>query len=98
MPRQFIFTAAGKVHDLKAAAALEWCAGGTYIFARGYFGFDFLQTVADAGAHFLVRFKRHVHGEVVTFKLLPGGALPTGVAELILDAVVTLPGWETQTL
>jgi hypothetical protein len=60
IPRQFVFTASGKVHDLKAAAALTFCAHWTYIFDRGYFGFDFLQAVANAGAHFVVRFKRHV--------------------------------------
>src|SRR5207244_9761644 len=31
IPRQFIFTASGKVHDLKAAAALSFGAGWTYI-------------------------------------------------------------------
>lgn len=33
VPRQFVVTASGKVHDLKAAAALEFCAGWTCIFA-----------------------------------------------------------------
>lgn len=97
IPRQFVFTASGKVHDLKAAAALTFYAGWTYIFDRGYFSFDFLQAVADVGAHFVVRFKRHVKCQIVSSRPLPTGALPTGVKELILDALVILPGWETQT-
>jgi hypothetical protein len=98
IPRQFIFTAAGKVHDLKAAAALEFCAGWTYIFDRGYFGFDFLQALVDTGAHFIIRYKRNVQCEVLKLAPLPSGPLPAGVAELILDASVQLPGWETATL
>jgi hypothetical protein len=81
----------------KAAAALTFCAHWTYIFDRGYFGFDFLQAVANAGAHFMVRFKRHVKCQIVSPRPWPTGALPAGVKELILDALVTLPGWETQT-
>ena len=98
IPRQFVFTSAGKVHDLKAAAALQFCAGWTYIFDRGYFGFDFLQAVVETGAHFVIRFKRHVQCEIVRLAQLPSGPLPAGVADLILDARVKLPGWETQTL
>lgn len=98
IPRQFVFTAAGKVHDLKAAAALEFCAGWTYIFDRGYLGFDFLQALVDTGAHFVIRCKRNVQCEVLTLAPLPSGPLPAGVAELILDASVRLPGWETTTL
>jgi hypothetical protein len=30
VPNQFVFTAAGRVHDLKAATALKFCAGWTY--------------------------------------------------------------------
>ena len=97
IPRQFIFTAAGKVHDLKAATALEWSAGWTYLFDRGYFGFDFLQTVVNAGAHFVVRLKRNVACQFVSQRVLPTGTLPAGVRELILDALVTLPGWPTKT-
>jgi hypothetical protein len=98
IPRQFVFTASGKVHDLKAAAALQFCAGWTYIFDRGYFGFDFLQAVVETGAHFVIRFKRHVQCDIVRLAPLPSGPLPAGVADLILDATVKLPGWETQTL
>jgi hypothetical protein len=97
IPRQFVFTAAGKVHDLKAATALQWSANWTYLFDRGYFSFDFLQTVINAGAHFVVRFKRQVQCEIVSLRALPSGPLPAGVAELILDALVTLPGWATNT-
>lgn len=95
--RQFVFTASGKVHDVKAAAALSWCAGWTYIFDRGYFGFGFLQAVVDAGAHFVMRLKRHIPCELLSYAQLPTGTLPAGVTELILDATVKLTGWETQT-
>jgi hypothetical protein len=97
IPRQFVFTAAGKVHDLKAAAALSFSAGWTYIFDRGYFGFDFLQAVVDAGAHFVIRLKRNIACEIVALTALPTGTPPTGVAELILDATIKLTGWDTQT-
>lgn len=98
IPRQFVFTGSGKVHDLKAAAALEFCAGWTYIFDRGYLGFDFLQALLDTGAHFVIRCKRGVQCEVLALASLPSGPLPAGVAELILDASVRLPGWETAPL
>ena len=97
IPRQFIFTASGKVHDLKAATALSFGTGWTYIFDRGYFGFDFLHTVIDAGAHFVIRLKRNIPCEIVALAALPTGTLPAGVAELILDATVKLTGWDTQT-
>jgi hypothetical protein len=42
VPEQFVFTASGKIHDLKAAAALTWSAGWTYLFDRRYFSFDLL--------------------------------------------------------
>ena len=98
IPTQFVFTASGKVHDVKVAAALKFCAGWTYIFDRGYFGFDFLDTVAAAGAHFVVRLKRGVNYEVVKHGPLPSGALPVGLKALLGDYTVKLPGWDTQTL
>jgi hypothetical protein len=98
IPRQFVFTAAGKVHDLKAAATLQFGAGWTYIFDRGYFGFDFLQALLDAGAHFVIRFKQGVKCEIVALAPLPTVRLPAGVADLILDATVKLTSWETPTV
>ncbi len=50
VPQQFVFTASGKVHDLKATAALRWSAGWTYLFDRGYFSFDLLSVLLNAGA------------------------------------------------
>jgi len=34
VPQQFVFTASGKVNDLKAAAGRAWSAGWTYLFDR----------------------------------------------------------------
>ena len=97
LPRQFVFTASGKVHDLKAAARLAFCAHWTYVFDRGYFGFAFLQAVLDAGAHFVIRLKRNIPCAIVALAPVPPGRLPTGVAELILDGTVKLTGWDTPT-
>src|SRR5262249_13350301 len=57
VPNQFVFTAAGRVHDLKAATALKFCADWTYLFDRGYFSFDFLTAGIAVGAHFVIRLK-----------------------------------------
>jgi hypothetical protein len=59
IPQQWVVTT-GKVHDLKGAATLQWARHWTYIFDRGYLGFDFLSTLLDARAHFVVRFKAGV--------------------------------------
>lgn len=98
IPHQFVFTASGKVHDLKAAAALRFCAGWTYIFDRGYFGFDFLTFVVSAGAHFVVRLKRGVPYEIVHRAPLPTTKLPAGLKALSGDYTVTLPGWDRAAL
>lgn len=98
IPTQFVFTASGKVHDVKVAAALKFCAGWTYIFDRGYLGFDFLATVVAAGAHFVVRLKRGMNHEIIQSATLPTGALPAGLKALLGDYTVKLPGWDTQTL
>jgi Transposase DDE domain len=50
----------GKVHDLKGAMPLHWVRHWTYIFDRAYLGFEFLRTLLEAGAHFVVRFKEGV--------------------------------------
>lgn len=98
IPQQFVFTASGKVHDLKAAAALKFCAGWTYIFDRGYFGFDFLSVVVTAGAHFVVRLKRGVKFDIVQRAPLPTGTLPAGLKALLGDYSVKLPSWKTAPL
>lgn len=98
IPNQFVFTASGKVHDLKAAAALQFCAGWTYVFDRGYFGFDFLTLVANAGAHFVVRLKRGVTYEIVHSAPLPATPLPAGLKALLGDYTVSLPGWDAAAL
>jgi hypothetical protein len=71
VPNQFVFTAKGRVHDLKAAMALQFCAGWTYLFDRGYFSFDFLTVVLNAGAHFVIRLKDGVSYCVVKRHAIP---------------------------
>ena len=56
IPQQLVVTT-GKVHDLRGARPLHWARHWTYIFGRAYLGFDFLSTLLEAGAHFVVRFK-----------------------------------------
>ena len=92
IPQQVVVTT-GKVHDLKGAATLQWARHWTYIFDRGYLGFDFLSTLLDAGAHFVVRFK-----EGVGYRILERFAVPHAPAtagfRLTSDWTIRLPGWE----
>jgi Transposase DDE domain len=98
VPNQFVFTASGKVHDLKAAMALKFCAGWTYLFDRGYFSFDFLTIVLNAGAHFVIRLKDGVSYRVVKRHVIPEVKLPAGVKEILKDWTVSLPGWDREAL
>jgi hypothetical protein len=98
VPNQFVFTASGKVHDLKAAMALQFCAGWTYLFDRGYFSFDFLTVVLNAGAHFVIRLKDGVSYCVVKRHLIPEVKLPAGVKAILKDWTVSLPGWDQELL
>ena len=98
VPNQFVFTASGKVHDLKAAMALQFCAGWTYLFDRGYFSFDFLTVVLNAGAHFVIRLKDGVSYCVVKRHVIPEVKLPAGVKAILKDWTVSLPGWDQELL
>lgn len=93
IPQQFVFTASGKVHDLQATAALKWSAGWTYLFDRGYFSFDLLTVLLDAGAHFLIRLKRETNFKVLKRHQLPKRCLPAGIKKITGDWTVCLPGW-----
>ena len=92
IPQQLVVTA-GRVHDLKGAARLHWVRHWTYIFDRAYLGFDFLSTLLEAGAHFVVRFK-----EGVGYRILERFAVPQAPAtagfRLTSDWMIRLPGWE----
>jgi Transposase DDE domain len=92
IPQQLVVTT-GKVHDLKGAATLQWARHWTYIFDRGYLGFDFLSTLLDAGAHFVVRFK-----DGVGYRILERFAVPQAPAtagfRLTSDWTIRLPSWE----
>jgi IS4 transposase len=92
IPHQLVVTT-GKVHDLRGAARLHWARHWTYIFDRAYLGFDFLSTLLDAGAHFVVRFK-----EGVGYRILERFAVPQAPAtagfRLTSDWTIRLPGWE----
>ena len=57
VPQQFVFSAAGKAHDLVAAQQLKCSRNWTYLFDRGYFSFPFLTPLWEAGAHFVIRLK-----------------------------------------
>jgi hypothetical protein len=96
IPQQLVVTT-GKVHDLKGAATLQWAKHWTYIFDRAYLGFDFLSTLLDAGAHFVVRFK-----EGVGYRILERFAVPQAPAtagfRLTSDWTIRLPGWESVVL
>ena len=92
IPQQLVVTP-GKVHDLKGTAPWRWVRHWTYIFDRGYLGFDFLATLLDAGAHFVVRFKAGVG-----YRLLERFAVPPAPAtagfRLTSNWTIQLPGWE----
>jgi len=92
IPQQLVVPA-GRVHDLKGAARLHWVRHWTYIFDRAYLGFDFLTTLLEAGAHFVVRFK-----EGVGYRILERFAVPQAPAtagfRLTSDWTIRLPGWE----
>ena len=94
VPTQFVFNGAGKVHDLQATLALHWCAGWTYLFDRGYFSFDLLTVVLNAGAHFVIRLKKGVNYRVLERRPLPTCQLPSGIKALLGDWTVVLPGWD----
>jgi len=94
VPQQFVFTAAGKIHDLKATSALAWSAGWTYLFDRGYFSFDLLGELLTAGAHFVIRFKDGVEHRIFERHEIPDLKLPAGIRAIRSDWTVILPGWD----
>jgi len=91
IPQQLVLTS-GKVHDLQAAAAFDWLANWTYLFDRGYVGFDFLTVILEAGAHFVIRFKRHIKYEVVVSCAVPEAPKSAGLT-LLSDEHSTFPNW-----
>jgi hypothetical protein len=93
VPQQFVFTASGKVHDLKATASLTWSAGWTYLFDRGYFSFDLLTALLNAGAHFVIRLKAGVEYRILRSNPIPEVKLPAGIRAIKDDQTVSLPGW-----
>src|SRR5262245_31704524 len=94
VPQQFVFTAAGKIHDLKATSALAWSAGWTYLFDRGYFSFDLLGALLTAGAHFVIRLKDRVEHRILERHEIPDLRLPAGMRAIRSDWTVVLPGWD----
>ena len=91
IPDQLVFTA-GNVSDLRAARSMQWAADWTYVFDRGYLGFDFLSGLLEAGAHFVVRLKRGV--SYCPLRGYEPGTAPEGSGiRLLSDWVVRLPGW-----
>ena len=98
VPQQFVFTASGKVHDLKAAQQLVWSTGWTYLFDRGYFSFDLLTALFEAGAHFVIRFKDRVEYRLLARHPIPVSKLPTGMRAIRSDWTIILPGWDRELL
>lgn len=94
VPQQFVFTASGKIHDLKATREIAWCAGWTYLFDRGYFAFDLLTALLNIGAHFVLRFKDGVDFKIIERRLIPEFKLPAGIRAITSDWTVILPGWD----
>jgi hypothetical protein len=94
VPQPFVFTASGKIHDLKATTEIAWCAGWTYLFDRGYFAFDLLTALLNIGAHFVLRFKDGVDFKIIERRLIPEFKLPAGIRAITSDWTVILPGWD----
>jgi hypothetical protein len=96
IPHQLVVTT-GKVHDLRGAARLHWARYWTYIFDRAYLGFDFLNTLLEAGAHFVVRFKAGVGYRILERFPVPQAPATAGF-RLTSDWTIRLPGWEGMVL
>src|ERR671925_36926 len=92
IPQQLVVTT-GKVHDLRGATPLHWARHWTYIFDRAYLGFDFLTTLLEAGAHFVVRFKEGVGYRILDRFPVPQAPATAGF-RLTSDWTISLPGWE----
>jgi DDE family transposase len=98
VPQQFVFTASGKIHDLKATAQINWSAGWTYLFDRGYFSFDLLTSLLNVGAHFVIRLKQGVEYRVIERYPIPDLKLPAGLRAITSDWAISLPGWDRDIL
>ena len=83
----------GKVADLKAAWQFAWSAHWTYLFDRGYLGFDLLTTLLEAKAHFVVRLKRGVNYRILQRFTVPAASKVAGI-RLRSDWTVSLSGWD----
>ena|GEM_PF-1937896 len=94
VPQQFVFTASGKIHDLKATAEIGWSPGWTYLFDRGYFSFELLTTILNLGAHFVIRLKQGVEYCVIERCPIPDLNLPAGLRAITSDWTISLPGWD----
>jgi hypothetical protein len=92
IPQQLVVTT-GKVHDLRGAMSLRWTRHWTYLFDRAYLGFDFLTTLLEAGAHFVVRFKEGVNYRIFKRFAVPQAPATAGF-RLTSDWTISLPGWE----
>ena len=92
IPQQLVVTT-GRVHDLKGAVRLHWARHWTYIFDRAYLGFDFLSTLLEAGAHFVVRFKAGISYRLLERFPVPQTPVTAGF-RLKVDWIIRLPGWE----
>ena len=94
VPQQFVFTASGKIHDLKATAEISWSPGWTYLFDRGYFSFELLTILLNLGAHFVIRLKQGVEYCIIERSPIPEFNLPAGLRAITSDWTISLPGWD----
>ena len=65
VPQHSVFTASVKIHNLKVTAQINWSAGWTDLFDRGYLSLDLLTTLLNVGAHFVIRLKQGVKCRVI---------------------------------
>lgn len=91
IPEQLVFTT-GKVNDARAARSIEWTEHWTYVFDRAYLGFALLKSVAEAGAHFVVRLKKGVCYRILQ-RYDPGHASEGAGIRMLSDWDVSLSGW-----
>lgn len=87
-PQQFVFTTAGKIHDLRGATTLVWSTGWTYLFDRGYFSFELLTTLLKAGSHFGIRIKSSIELRVVERHSIRDFRLPAGMRAIRSDILL----------
>jgi hypothetical protein len=68
------------------------------LFDRGYFSFDLLTVLLNAGAHFVIRLKEGVGYRIVRSNPIPDVKAPAGIRAIKSDLTVSLPGWASDVI